>query len=225
MIVCDIFGTPELRSETARQSGAPTMGMTTCPGTMSGVKNSVLITSPILSALASVRGADDGARRNERRQILMKEGEMFDKGKIEVSVARTHFAPGDTITGKVSLTIKKPVAAKEVSVSLIGEQTTTRGGGLAGGERRREKERVYDFKLALDGEKEYSQGGEYAFEIKIPADILNAAGPQLEGAVGQAVKIAQVVTGGSSSTKWRLQAKLDIPRGIDIKKDIDLTIG
>jgi hypothetical protein len=43
--------------------------------------------------------------------------------------------------------------------------------------------------------------------------------------VGQAIKIAQVVTGGGGSTKWHLQAKLDIPRGIDVKKDVDITIG
>ena len=63
------------------------------------------------------------------------------------------------------------------------------------------------------------------FEIKIPEDILNVGGPQLGGAAGQVVKIAQVVTGGGSSTKWHLQAKLDIPRGIDIRKDVDITIG
>jgi len=150
---------------------------------------------------------------------------MFDKGKIEVAIAKTHFAPGDTISGGVTLTIKKPVAAKEVSISLIGERTTTHGGGLAGGERRTEKERVYDFKVSLDGEKEYDKGGEYPFEIKIPADILNAGGTQIGGTAGQVIKIAQVVTGGSGSTKWHLQAKLDIPRGIDIKKDADITIG
>ena len=150
---------------------------------------------------------------------------MFDKGKIEVAIAKTHFAPGDTISGKVTLTIKKPVAAKELGVWLIGERTTTSGGGLAGGDRKTEKQRVYDFKVSLDGEKEYDKGGEYPFEIKIPADILNIGGPQLGGAAGQAIKIAQVVTGGGSSTRWHLQAKLDIPRGIDVKKDVDMTIG
>jgi hypothetical protein len=147
---------------------------------------------------------------------------MFDKGKIEMSIPKTHFAPGDTISGRVTLTIKKPVAAKELSVWLIGERTTTSGGGLAGGERRTEKQRVYDFKVSLDGEKEYDKGGEYPFEIKIPADILNVGGPQIGGVAGQALKI---VTGGGSSSKWHLQAKLDIPRGIDIKKDVDVTIG
>jgi hypothetical protein len=147
---------------------------------------------------------------------------MFDKGKIEVTIPKTHFAPGDTISGKVTLTIKKPVAAKELGVWLIGERTTTSGGGLAGGERRTEKERVYDFKVGLDGEKDYDKGGEYPFEIKISADILDVRGPQLGGAAGQALKF---VTGAGSSTKWHLQAKLDIPRGIDVKKDVDITIG
>ena len=152
---------------------------------------------------------------------------MFGKGKIEVAISKTHFAPGDTISGKVALTLKKPVKAKEVSISLVGEQTTTRGGGLAGGERKEQKERFYNFKVSLDGEKEYSQGREYPFEIKIPADILSARGqlPQPGGAAGQAFKIAQAVAGAGISTKWYLQAKLDVPHGIDIKKETHVTIG
>ena len=153
---------------------------------------------------------------------------MFDKGKIEVAVPKTQFAPGETISGKVTLTLKKPVKAREVSISLVGEQTTTRGGGLVGGERRKkEKERFYNFKVSLDGEKEYEKGGEYPFEIKIPADILSARGqlPQPGGAVGQAFKIAQVVTGTGISTEWCLLAKLDIPRGTDITKEVQVTIG
>lgn len=147
---------------------------------------------------------------------------MFDKGKIEVSIPKTHFAPGETISGKVTLTIKKPIAAKEVSITLIGERTTTSGGGLMGGEKKTVKERVYDFKVSLDGEKEYDQAKEYPFEIKLPADILDVRGPQLGGTAAQALKF---VTGAGSSTKWHLQAKLNIPRGIDIKKDVDITIG
>ena len=152
---------------------------------------------------------------------------MFDKGKIEVAIPKTHFAPGDMISGKVALTIKKPVKAKEMSISLVGEQTTTRGGGLAGGERKQEKAIFYNFKVSLDGEKEYNKGGEYPFEIKIPADILSARGqlPQPGGAVGQAFKIAQAVAGAGISTRWYLLAKLDVPRGIDIKKEVHVTIG
>jgi len=141
---------------------------------------------------------------------------VFDKGRIEVAIPKTHFTPGDTISGKVSLTLKKPVKAKEMCISLIGEQTTTRGGGLAGGERKEEKERFYNFKVSLDGEKEYDKGGDYPFEIKIPADILSTRGQ---------LPIAQVVVGAGVATKWYLEAKLDVPRGIDIRRETHITIG
>jgi hypothetical protein len=91
-------------------------------------------------------------------------------------------------------------------------------------------ERIYDFKQQLDSEKEYSQGGEYHFEIKIPADILGM-GPQTpEGKLGQVLKVAQTVatmTGTISRRRlqWYLLAKLDIPGGLDISKKVDITIG
>jgi hypothetical protein len=56
----------------------------------------------------------------------------FDKGKINITIQKTNYAPGDTISGNVALTLKKPVKAKEVSISLIGEEVTTGGGGTVG---------------------------------------------------------------------------------------------
>jgi hypothetical protein len=168
---------------------------------------------------------------------------MFgSKGKIDISIQKFNYAPGDTISGNVALTLKKPVQAREVSISLIGEQwvttysgtrigvfdsTRTPGGGMMGMGRPRmtgggglgmekstekQRERIYEFKLPLDSEREYSEGREYRFEIKIPADILGM-GPQMTGA------------GSSSPIKWYLLAKLDIPGGSDISKKVDVTIG
>ena len=176
---------------------------------------------------------------------------MFgSKGKISVSIQRTNYAPGDTISGNVALTLKKPVNAREVSVSLIGEQVTTGGGGtvgwgggrtsgmgktwgggtMGGGAASSGIERIYEFKQQLDGEKEYSEGREYHFEMKIPADILGV-GPQMpEGALGQVVKVAQTlgtITGATPLRRfqWYLLARLDIPGGLDISKKVDITIG
>jgi hypothetical protein len=169
---------------------------------------------------------------------------MFgSKGKIDITIQKTNYAPGDLISGDVTLTLKKPVKAREVSMSLIGEQWVTtysgsstgvfgsgmrRGGGMMGmgGPRMRrdgltigtrketykQRVHVYDFKQQLDGEKEYSEGRVYHFEMKIPPDIVSA-GPQDTGA-------AQ-----SSPVKWYLLAKLDIPGGLDVSKKIDITIG
>ena len=51
----------------------------------------------------------------------------FGKGKLDLKIQKTNYAPGDTISGDVALTLKKPVKAKEVSMSLIGEEVTTGG--------------------------------------------------------------------------------------------------
>ena len=146
---------------------------------------------------------------------------MFSKGKINIAIQKGHYAPGDIISGDVALTLKKPVKAREVSISLIGEhkitETNPRVGGPMGGggmsmSTTTKTVRIYDFKQQLDSEKEYSEGREYPFEIKIPADILSMR-PQKTGTI----KFLPVV--------WYLLAKLDIPRGLDIKKKVDITIG
>jgi len=166
---------------------------------------------------------------------------MFGKGKINIAIQKTYYAPGDIISGDVALTLKKPVKAREVSISLIGEhrttQTTPRIGGTMGGggmstSTTMNTVRIYDFKQQLDSEKEYSQGREYHFEIKIPADTLSMR-PQMpgqEGKLGQVLKVAQTaatITGAIpfQRIKWYLSAKLDVPGGLDISKKVDITIG
>ena len=167
----------------------------------------------------------------------------FGKGKIDITIQKSNYVPGDTISGNVALTLKKPVKAKEVSISLIGEEITTGGGGKVGwgggrtsggvgtmgGGGSTTAERIYDFKQQLDSEKEYNEGREYQFQIKIPADVLGV-GPQMpEGALGQVVKVGQTIaaiTGAISRQRlqWYLLAKLDIPGGLDISKKVDITI-
>jgi len=162
---------------------------------------------------------------------------MFGKGKIEIGLQKTHYAPGDTISGVVTLSLKKPVKAREASIALIGEEITTQTRmGVSGGQTsmrtEQQRTRVYDFKQQLDGEKEYNPGQEYSFEMKIPADILSVSpqAQQAEGKLGQAMKVAQTaaaLTGRlpSRRIKWYLLAKLDVPRGLDVSRKVDVTIG
>jgi len=151
---------------------------------------------------------------------------MFGKGKIDIIVPKTNFAPGEKISGNVVLTLKKPVKAREVNISLIGEQTTTRG-GITSTEQSKSTQRIYDFKHRLDGAKEYDKEAKYDFEIKLPQDILSRQPqmPQVSGALGQGLKIAQAITGMGVWASWYLLAKLDVPRGIDITKKVQITIG
>jgi hypothetical protein len=161
---------------------------------------------------------------------------MFGKGKMRISLPKTHYLPGDIISGDIKFELKKPVQAREVSVSLIGEIKSTRVGSRRGRgyhvSTSTQSTRIYDFKQQLDGEKEYSGGGEYHFEIKIPADIFDSGRqmPDVEGALGTGIKIAQaaaVMTGAIpyQRTKWYISAKLDIPGGRDVGKEADITIG
>jgi hypothetical protein len=166
---------------------------------------------------------------------------MFGKGKINIAIQKTYYVPGDVISGNVALTLKKPVKAREVSISLIGEQKTTQttprvGGAMGSGQMSTSTTtktvRIYDFKQQLDGEKEYSQGREYHFEIKVPAQIMGA-GPQMsgpEGKLGQVLKVAQTAAAMTGAIpfqriQWYLLAKLDVPGGLDITKKVDITIG
>ena len=160
---------------------------------------------------------------------------MFGKGKINIAIQKTNYAPGDTISGNVALTLKKPVQAREVSISLIGERITMGGGtwsrGTMGGGGSTTRERIYDFKQQLDSEKEYSEGREYRFEIKIPADILGMSSqtPESESKLGQALKVAHTAATIMGAIpiqriQWYLLAKLDIPGGLDISKKVDVTI-
>jgi hypothetical protein len=160
---------------------------------------------------------------------------MFGKGKIEIDIPKTDYAAGDTISGVVTLTLKKPVRADEVNISLIGEQTITRRASIGRSSQpstTTEHIHIYDFKQKLDGAKEYSQGGDYKFKIKIPADILNMKPqiPEMEDTLGQGLKIVQAAMAFAGAisvqqTKWYLLAKLDIPGGLDIKEKADITIG
>ena len=158
---------------------------------------------------------------------------MFGKGKINILIQRTNYAPGDTISGNVVLTLKKPVKARELSISLIGEQKSTRVEGMTGSkDMSTTTKRIYDFKQQLDSEKEYSKELEYHFEIKIPADILSTRPqiPELEGKLGQGLKMAQAAAAMTGAiplqqTKWYLLAKLDLHGGLDIKKKADVIIG
>jgi hypothetical protein len=160
---------------------------------------------------------------------------MFGKGNIYIDITKTDYAAGDAISGVVTLTLKKPVKADEVNISLIGEQTVTRRASVGRSNQpstTTEHIRIYDFKQKLDGAKEYSQGREYPFKIKIPADILNmnTKMPELQDTLGQGLKIVQAAMAFAGAitfqqTKWYLLAKLDIPGGLDIKEKADITIG
>ena len=87
---------------------------------------------------------------------------------------------------------------------------------------RTKRDFIHRFELSVDGEKEYS-GGEYPFEIQIPANVLQNT-PEPEGTLGMVLKTAQF-RGASTRIDWYLEASLDIPMRFDVKKKVQINVG
>ncbi len=153
------------------------------------------------------------------------------KRRIELKLDKLNYAPGEIIKGIVILDIDKPVKAKKLVVTFYGyrERKTAAYVGFNSSDRRRaeyERQIVYTYELPLDGEKEYCGHAEYAFEIGIPADLKNQLNMQLGNDLfGTMAKAAMFMSGTFyTPIKWFVEAKLDVPFGIDVRKTMQISI-
>lgn len=149
----------------------------------------------------------------------------FGKGKIEIALEKFNFSPGDIIKGKVSLELKKTIYARQLKVTFAGLRTITRQFTTPKGTPSTEtkKDFIYHFEIPLDREKEYFKG-EYPFEIKIPADVLQRA-PSPEGILGTIFRGVKFIKGTTTRIDWYLEVSLDIPKAFDIKKRVKINLG
>ena len=156
---------------------------------------------------------------------------IFGKEQIMLMLDKYDFKAGDKITGKVQLNLKKSTKARKLEVGLIGKRIDKQsslaiGPMIMGGGREHSSQSqystIYDFKIPLDGEKEYHTG-EYSFEIKIPENI-NQDNPTLEGNIGKAAGAFKMLSGLSSRVDWYIKAELDVPMRLDINKSQKIVI-
>ncbi len=132
------------------------------------------------------------------------------KGNVKIQIDNYNYSPGDTITGKILLNIKKPITSKSLSISLTGIQKTTSPSIGTNGRRTTNTKynTLFSFNLPLEGKKEYSSGeNNYSFKIKIPSDIIskNAINPIAD----TLIKSIQILSGSSSVIQWYLNAELE----------------
>ena len=156
---------------------------------------------------------------------------LFRKGTINMLLSKYNYKPGDSITGNLNLLMKKgkkPVIARGLSVALVCRETVTT---RKRGETSTTTHDIFDLKIPLDGEKEYT-GGAYEFDIGIPETILEGIVAPPEAQDGKGMKAAKafrfLATGERGSTSrvaWYVVANLDIPRGLDVHKEAQITIG
>ncbi len=156
---------------------------------------------------------------------------LFGSDQIKLTLEKYAYVPGDVIRGNAALNLKKPVRARKLIVSFIGIRIERhRGTRVSGGpgyhhHHTSEKHRyvIYNFEIPLDGENTYFNEM-YPFEIKIPQDILKSPQSQPEGKVGSFIRVLQDIAAANSRLEWHVEAKLDVPMNLDIRKKRKIVI-
>jgi len=145
---------------------------------------------------------------------------LFEKGKIELVLDKMQFLHGETITGNATMKLNKAIQARAVVATLFAETTATR---MTANGMQRSTQRSFEFSVPLDGEKEYGTSI-YTYPIKIL--IPSATAPSApQGAIGAAVQAISFLAAGSQNTKWFVEVKLDIPKGFDVSKKVQINVG
>lgn len=146
----------------------------------------------------------------------------FSKGKMQIQLSNYQFRPGDVIEGKLVFTLKKPQHVNAVNVQLYGTKRITT---YSAGKRTTRSQKIFDFTQPLDGEKDMGPGQsyEYPFKINIPTSVGEQSMP--EGIAGSIVKAASLLSRSSASIKWYLKGRVDIPKAIDLTKNVRINVG
>jgi len=161
---------------------------------------------------------------------------FLKRNQIDLILDKYSFKPGDTITGKINLKLKKPMMARKISVALVGIRIIRMTGMSVGpvrvGSSKQNQDQIYNiynFEIPLDGENMYFNEL-YPFEIKIPVDILQSA-QQVQPPAGLGGGLTEFVLtmqqsflAANSRVEWSVETKLDIPRGTDIRKSQQIVI-
>ena len=149
---------------------------------------------------------------------------LGSKGKMEIQLNKFNFHPGETVEGTVSLKLKKPLEGNELSITIVGEEKISQRG--VDGRRTTRRQKIFDFKQPLDGQKEYTAGEQplvYPFRIVIPANVLEQQKAP-EGTLGTVMQAAKFLSGSRKNISWYLYANLDVPKSVDVRKKVQINV-
>ncbi|VVB98521.1 Uncharacterised protein [uncultured archaeon] len=141
------------------------------------------------------------------------------EGKIDLVLDKASYSSGETIDGKLSLTLNNSRKARALRVQFYGERTTHHTHHSGGRSHSTSStERIMVQELALDAEKEYPSGTkEYAFSFKLPV-LEKPAQSADQGIVGAITNVFASMADPYANVRWYVDASLDLPMAIDINK-------
>ena len=160
-----------------------------------------------------------------------------EKEKIDLVLEKTSFTASEKIAGKVLLFLPKIKKARALKVIFRGIE---REYSKQFDDPTANVSTVHYFELELDKEKEYSGNYSYDFELIAPkiANQKERFETQMENtlqqydktAFGGIFRAASIIGKAYTPLKpvpkieWYLEAKLDVPGGIDISTEIQIQI-
>ena len=137
--------------------------------------------------------------------------------KIEVEIPKTIFAPGETITGTITLQLDKPMKSKGVFVELTSTETKT-GRNSKGQPTTMNYTHTWS-SVPLDVEKEYPAGQLMTYQFSLLAPSRGAPFNPIGG-------LWRSITKDSSppSKDYKIEGKLDISMGFDVNTSRQIKI-
>ncbi|VVC01033.1 Uncharacterised protein [uncultured archaeon] len=130
------------------------------------------------------------------------------EGKVELILDKGAYVAGDPVKGKVTITLNQPLAARELRAEFFGEIERHSG-------KHRHIDRIFEVHKVLGGEKTYSSGEAFDFELVTP---VNAVAPKPQGVV------MGVLSMFTPTPRWYVKVSLDMPMKFDINKRIQVQL-
>lgn len=134
------------------------------------------------------------------------------EGKVEIVLEKQSFSAGETIKGKVRITLNQVKKAKELRIKFYGEKHVGSG-------KHHHVDYLYPQEIRLDGEKEYPAGmSEYGFQLQLPRPERPVQG---EGVI--AGVLGFLAGDPFANVRWYLDASLSLPMSFDINKKMQIS--
>jgi len=144
--------------------------------------------------------------------------------QMKIELEKTNYSPGENIRGNLILDLEKPIKAKSLTIAFIVEKKIISG---SGDNRSTQRYEIHKSKKRFD-EEEYFKNT-YFFDFQVPSDIISMVKKFESPYHIRAKKYAQKYPRLAANLfkeydLFCIQAKFDIPYGLDIKNREEIIV-
>jgi len=147
-------------------------------------------------------------------------------GDLQLALEKQSFSPGELVVGSVKLDLTHAVRATRLVVGLTARQ---RAVGVQPGQQGLQlsyrNDKVWDFHLEIDSERDYRPGEVKRFELLVPRDATQTNFNPPGGLLGEVVQALSFLSNVKRfPLEWRVYAFLDRPWALNPKGEVPLQL-